>query len=152
MNSVSVMAVHRDEVSLYWPVAKKHVEAVIARNPEYSTMEGVHGRFLDGSYIMILVNKGPDIVMAMAAEVVTCDTGNKILMIPHLGGEGMKDWLPAIVEALYKLADDLGCFKTMISGAREGWAKVMKKHGGVVSHVVIEFDTQKYLEEQEHGR
>ena len=151
MSSISVMAVHKDEVPLYWLLAKRHIEAVIARNPEYSTIDGIYNRFINGSYIMILVNKGPDIVMAMAAEVVTCDTGNKILMIPHLGGEGMEEWLQDVVNALYKLADDLGCFKTMISGAREGWAKVMKKHGGVVSHVVIEFDTQKYLREQNDG-
>jgi len=150
-SNVKVAAVHKDEVAIYWPLVRKYFESIIERRPEYSTIEGVYDRFLSGSYIMLIVTKDSDIKMAMAAEIVTCDTGNKVLMIPHLGGDGMKDWLQEVVEALYTLADDLGCFKTMISGAREGWAKVMKQHGGKVSHVVIEFDTEQYMRGKDHG-
>jgi len=142
---INVVAIKPEDVPGVWPHVVKYFESVVDRISEYTTLDGIYNRISSGSYLLLVVTDGPDIKMAMVCEIVTCDTGNKIMMIPQLGGYDMGAWLKDIVDALYKLGHDMGCFKVMIAGARPGWGKVMKEHGGVVSHVTIEFDTQARL-------
>ena len=142
---IEVIAIRPEEVPEVWPRVAQYFESVVDRISEYTTLEGIHNRIENGAYQLLVVLDGQDIKMAMVCEIVTCDTGNKIMMIPQLGGYDMGDWLQEIVDALYRLGHSMGCFKVMIAGARPGWAKVMKEHGGVVSHVTIEFDTQARL-------
>lgn len=142
---IKVIAIRPEDVPEVWPKVSKYFESVVDRISEYTTLEGIHSRIEGGGYLLLVVVDDQEIKMAMVCEIVTCDTGNKIMMIPQLGGYDMKDWLSDIVDALYKLGHDMGCFKVMIAGARPGWGKVMKEHGGVVSHITIEFDTQARL-------
>jgi len=141
----SMIAVKKADVPEVWPEVKHLFKKITDRQKDYSSLDGMKQRFIDGSYIMLLVVDGAVPKMALAAEVVTCDSGNKILMIPHLAGDDMASWLDLIVDEIYALAGRLGCFRAMICGGRPGWIKTMKKHGGELSHVVIEFDTEKYI-------
>jgi len=115
-SSLKVVMVHKDEVMNLWPEIKHHFERVVNRNKETITMDAFYDRCLRG------------------------DTGAKILLIPQLSGYDMQIWLGDLVKQLYIIADNLGCFKVMICGARPGWAKVMKQHGGYVETVTVEFD------------
>ena len=142
---MKIIAIETADVPKVWPKVAKYFESVVDRISEYTTLDGIHSRILSGSYLLLVAVEEEGIKMAMVSEIVTCDTGNKIMMIPQLGGYDMGEWLGDIVDALYKLGHGMGCFKVMIAGARPGWGKVMKRPGGVVSHITIEFDTQARL-------
>jgi len=58
---------------------------------------------------------------------------------------GMDEWIDELVAQFYIIADRLGCYKIMINGGRMGWAKEMKKHGGEIGSITVEFDVKKYI-------
>jgi len=139
-SNLKIVMVHKDEVPNLWPDIRHHFERVIDRNKETITMQAFYDRCVRGDYLILLAISDDGIQMAMVSELVTCDTGAKILLIPQLSGYDMQVWLGDLVKQIYIIADNLGCFKVMICGARPGWAKVMKQHGGYVDTVTVEFD------------
>lgn len=144
-SGMKIIALHKDEVKEAWHAIKHHFEKVVADNTETSTVDGIYKRAVNGDYIVILALENDVTFMAMVCEIVTCDTGLKILMIPQLAGYEMGSWIDELVIQLHQLADRLGCEKIMISGGRKGWIKAMKPHGGKMTSVVIEFDVKEYL-------
>jgi len=139
---VNVVMVHKDEIVNLWPQIAPHFQRVLERNQDTITPKAFYDRCVRGDYLIIVATRGDEIMMAMASELVTCDTGKKILLIPQLSGYDMSEWLNSLVAQLYRIADELGCFKVMICGARKGWAKEMIQHGGYVDTVTVEFDVK----------
>ena len=141
----NVMAIKSDDVESIWPSVRHYYEKIIADNPEYATMQFIYDKLIDGSYTLLSISHNDSLVMSMVCEVVICPTGQRILMIPHLSGIDMRQWIDELVKTLYLLAEDLQCEEVMISGGRMGWVKEMKRHGGELSHVTVTFDVKKNI-------
>ena len=129
-----------------WDEIVGYYDALIERNPEYTTIGFIKRRSFSGDYItLVAFDDDKHIKMAMVCEVIVCDTGAKILMVPHVSGKGVDEWLKPMIDAVYPLAQKLGCFKIMLAGARQGWEKMMKQYGGKVAHVTIEYDVEAWF-------
>ena len=142
---LKVLIVHKDEIGDLWPDLAPHFQRILDKNSETATLKGIKRRCINGDYLLMVAVVNKEIKMAVASEVVTCDTGAKILMIPQLGGIDMGGWIDELVAQFYLIADRLGCYKVMINGGRMGWAREMKKHGGEIGSVTVEFDVQKNI-------
>lgn len=109
-----------------WRTAKPYIE---------SAMSDSLGETADDLYIDLLKDK---------AQLWTVDGGaavsrvlqakKKVLHIVALGGEGMNDWIDALMQEWRSFADTHGCELIMAVG-RPGWKKVFPRLGFEVKKI-----------------
>lgn len=80
----------------------------------------------EGNLVFVRVQIDGEFKACAVAQVF--DGMERELVIAGLVGSQVRQWLPAIVQAFYKMADELSCKWIVIHG-RPGWEKHLRSEG-----------------------
>lgn len=119
-SALEVVAPPVDRIARYWPSIEPILARATNRTKSYAPIDILHRVFL-GQMGMWLVIEG-DKIIAVAITEVRQFPRNRVLEVPFIAGHGLKRWHEALLDALDKQAEALGC--SDIHGFdRRGWAR-----------------------------
>jgi hypothetical protein len=101
------------------------------------TEDSIRQRAMAGDTLIIIVSNGADIVSVSTIEVYTYDSGKKSMLIPMVGGEGIREWGQEWIDFISQIARDVGCDELRGMAARDGWLGLLKGRGWIQNHVII---------------
>jgi len=123
VSSVPVGVVH-----IVWPDAIRHLQrAIDAGRNRYRSVDLLDD-ILKSNVGLWMVMDGEKSVAAYTTRVIQYPSGVKGLMVDLLGGDGMDEWLPLVVDKLKLYASDMKCGHIELVG-RNGWLRALKPLG-----------------------
>ena len=115
------------------------IQSIIDLNPGYATVEGIVDRIHNhGSILTLISDDSGDLKAIVVADIITVDTGMKVLVVPHVAGSDVRSWYDTMVESMHELARANNC-QTILASGRRGWEKLGKASGGSVIQSTIEW-------------
>lgn len=118
-----IAGVHSDDIERLWPAVCPLVQRVLDRYDFGFDADYIKAKLLNRD-MQLWVCAGDAIAIT---EIIVLPQF-KVLGVPVIAGEGLKDWLPDLVETLKAFGKDHGC-KYMDGYGRKGWLKALDKYG-----------------------
>lgn len=116
-----------DLVEILWdkidPMFRKCMAKSISLTPDDYRVNKT--RLLMGQDMLLLAVEGEEIKFTVVLGKPDVNT----LEISGVGGEGLVDILPALMDELRKIAKEFKCKRMMCQSMRSGWSKVLIEEG-----------------------
>jgi hypothetical protein len=116
-------------VPAVWPFVREHIARAVGHSDGTFDAAAVLEKLLSGDWILLLL--GDD----AAACVEVCQYPRSLTVrVPIIGGSGMREWMPALMDAVESWARKIGADRVEGCG-RKGWTRVAPGYE-IVAHII----------------
>ncbi len=127
MGQIRVVPLNTKEIEFWWPIVEPHIARAAAESYGFTTVEEVKQAAGAADMQCFAILEGLKSVAACVTEIkIKHDV--KSLHVVCLGGHGIDEWLPALLETLEAFKEVAGCDGIMCVG-RAGWVRKLQKFG-----------------------
>ena len=113
-----------------WPFVREHIVRATEHSDGTFDAAAVLEKLLAGDWILLLLGDA-----AAVACVEVCQYPRSLTVrVPIIGGTGMTEWLPALMETVEGWARKIGADRVEGCG-RRGWARAAPGYS-VVAHII----------------
>jgi hypothetical protein len=103
------------------------------------TIQTLRASLMSGSEGLFVIETLEDIIGAVTYEVITYNTGLRVLAINYAGGVAMESQMPEVIDMFHALRRRFMCDRVRIMG-RKGWVRYMKQFGFTDTHYLVEME------------
>jgi hypothetical protein len=103
------------------------------------TIQTLRASLMSGSEGLFVIETLEDIIGAVTYEVITYNTGLRVLAINYAGGVAMESQMPEVIDMFHALRRRFMCDRVRIMG-RKGWIRYMKQFGFTDTHYSVEME------------
>jgi hypothetical protein len=103
------------------------------------TIQTLRASLMSGSEGLFVIETLEDIIGAVTYEVITYNTGLRVLAINYAGGVAMESQMPEVIDMFHALRRRFMCDRVRIMG-RKGWIRYMKQFGFKDTHYSVEME------------
>jgi len=128
-------------IERFWPQMVHELNRVPHIWNKWWTLEALRGQALGGGIQMWGVSHGRSIQMVVCSVLVDFPAG-RALQVFLAFGNSMDESLPTVVATLENFALSMDCKRVEVVG-REGWEKVLARHGLKYEHSTLSIDLSK---------
>ena len=139
----TISAVPPNMVDLVWPQCAPLVQRVIDKAPDDIVLDKVREECAKGDTLLTIVSRETTIIALNILNVVTLDTGKRVLTIPIIAGDKMPLWMERFMEVMKQIAKDYECTAIRGFAAREGWIKLLQPLGYKKLHTVLQYEIEE---------
>jgi len=116
-------------VDFMWPVVVARLSEVAELSDGEVTTESTLMRLREGGLNLIVATNGPQVTMAITAEVLTFESGKRSLAMQLMAGSNLEDLKDIFMPFMENLAIENGCVDIKGEAHRKGWARKLKDYG-----------------------
>ena len=116
-------------VDYMWPAVVGPLTSVAELSDGEVTIESTLRRLREGGLNLIVATNGPQVTMAITAEVITYESGKKSLAMQLMAGSNLEDLKDIFMPFMEKLALENGCADIKGEAHRKGWVRKLKDYG-----------------------
>jgi hypothetical protein len=138
-----IAAVPASMIDLVWEQVTPLIQKVIDKAPDDVTLEATRENLINANTLLVTVSRGAKIVAVNILNVQVLDSGKRVLTIPVIGGEEMREWMDRFMEIAEQIAKDFDCTAIRGFAAREGWARVLEPYGYKKLHTVLQYEIEE---------
>ena len=129
---LQISLVTPENVNYCWKGCEKYLMKSVKRSKDRDALESIYRQITSGeANLWIVFDDDINIHGCAVTQISSYDTGLKLLMIIHLGGEKMEDWIREGIDILERFATTAGCHGIEAFGRPgfwhwikdEGWEK-----------------------------
>ena len=121
-----------------WPEVSELLGPACDHSFGQETIQTLRASLTGGNEGLFIV-EDDDIIGAVTYEVVTYNTGLRVLAINYAGGVAMDTQMPSVIDMFNKLKLAYMCDRVRIMG-RKGWVRYMKQFGFTDTHYSVEME------------
>ena len=103
------------------------------------TIQTLRASLMSGNEGLFVIETLEDIIGAVTYEVITYNTGLRVLAINYAGGVAMESQMPEVIDMFHALRRRFMCDRVRIMG-RKGWIRYMKQFGFTDTHYLVEME------------
>ena len=109
-HTIECSLVSPENVNYCWEGCEKYLKRSIKRSNGRDQIENIYHQIMSGQLnLWIAFDEDMGIHGCAVTQINTYDTGLNLLMIVHLGGEKMDEWVHGGLDTLEKFAAAAGC-------------------------------------------
>ncbi len=124
---MEVSLIKPEDVEDIWGTVSPLVSKALAHNNNEMTIDDIKSALIKGDHLLLIVNDGPLIHMAMTLSIGVFPQ-KKVCLGTFAGGRGIDKWMDMVEGAVVKIAKSQGCSSIYVGG-RRGWVKKLKPLG-----------------------
>lgn len=119
--------IERQAIDSYWPIVSGYIESAIDHACGELELHDIYQKLHSENMGLVTITESEGISAACVVEFI--DYPQKYaLRVVALGGEGMKSWLPELLEFLDRWAEENDMDRIEQMG-RDGWIRVLNEYG-----------------------
>ncbi len=122
-----VEPLHTADFGTWWPLIAPLVAKAVEHAHGFTTLDEIAKAVACADMQAFAVVDGSGLRAACITEIKV-RPALKTLNVIALGGDGMDEWLPALLEVLEAFGRHLHCKRLMCVG-RRGWVRALQSHG-----------------------
>jgi hypothetical protein len=103
------------------------------------TIKTLRASLMSGNEGLFVIESLEDIIGAVTYEVITYDTGLRVLAINYAGGVNMDSQMPSVIDMFHALKRHFMCDRVRVTG-RKGWIRYMRQFGFTDTHYSVEME------------
>ena len=138
-NHIRATIVEPKDLAPIWDEVSEFLEPACSTSFGQDTIKTLRASLMSGNEGLFVIEDGGDIIGAVTYEVITYDTGLRVLAINYAGGVNMDSQMPAVIDMFHALKRHFMCDRVRITG-RKGWIRYMKQFGFTDTHYSVEME------------
>lgn len=126
-----------------WLEVEPFIQGVVDHGYGDITIQSTRNQLMAGELQLFCIgHSSGEIHAVFCTDVMTMESGQRILRVPIIGGVEMAGWEKAFIEAIRNLGRELMCDRVRGLG-RPGWKRAWKKFGLHEVYTAYELETEQ---------
>lgn len=125
---MNLRLIRPEEVESLWPLAAPRLAPALAVSEGETTLDLLLDRLMDGTDSRLVLVTEDDLVVTAAVLTMVEYPAKRVCQISYAGGSRLDEWCDNGLQAVEKLAKELGADAIYIQG-RKGWVRRLQRHG-----------------------
>jgi hypothetical protein len=134
-----ISAIQIPQLYAVWADVEPILERVVEESHGDISVRSTRNRLIAGELQLYVISRMDEIDAIFVTDVQLSETGQRVLLVPIIGGNNMDAWIDDAIFTWRKLAEELMCDR-IIGLGRKGWERKLKPHGLKVTHVNYELE------------